>query len=65
MSATVAEPDDGEPRLVLMVPCRECHTPLVNPDSVARGVGPICAGKHSHRQPPKGMEPMFDLPGES
>jgi hypothetical protein len=28
------------------VPCKVCGTPLVAEDSVAAGIGPICAGKH-------------------
>lgn len=30
--------------------CRICHRPLSNPDSIARGIGPVCAAKQRAKE---------------
>lgn len=32
-----------------MATCRRCGRPLTRPESVARGVGPVCGGPHLTR----------------
>jgi len=51
--------------------CKKCGRPLSSPDSIARGMGPECAGMSSSRKKSvparrqSGSGPAYDMPGKN